>query len=181
MAAGQKAVESTAREEIPETEREEVLAADHAGRIHPKAVREDLTAEEKGGHSERILKEEASAATEKEGASAATDHAELSLKMEIEDLMAAVREDHTERIRKEEASAATEKEGASAATGLAELSLRTAKESLSATVREDLSQVKESLMATEGRTAVSETQERRVSIRRTSTTSAMKRKAESTR
>ena len=142
---------------------------------------------------------------EKEGHSAREDRSEKVLRAEASE--ATVREDRSESIQKEEASevsvredhlARIQKEGALGASVREDLSVRIQREEASeANVREDRSEKIPSIQ--EGRSArtlkgrasgaesqqpeeeADSTERRKASIRRTSTISAMRTKAESTR
>ena len=106
--------------------------------------------------NQTMLKEETSEETARDAVSAATGLADHSLKTVKEDLSEMVKEEVSE----------VEKDAASAATDLADHSLKA---------------VKEGSHSETGDPVDSKTQERRVSTRKTSTISAMKMKAESTR
>ena len=114
--------------------------------------------------NQTMVKEETLEETVRDAVSAATDLAGHSLKTAKEDLSEMVKEDLSE-IVKEKVSEA-EKDAASAATDLADHSLKAAKEDSHSETEDP---------------ADSKTLERRVSTRKTSTISAMKMKAESTR
>ena len=162
MAAEQKAVESTAKEEVTLT-----------------MVKEEASEAVKENHT----------AAAKEEASAATGLADHSLREAKEgrhspaiESRSQEREGHSEKIQKEEVSAETVKEETSQETAKEEASQETAKEeALAATDHADHSQreVKENhhSPATES-LQDSETQQRRASTRRISTTSVMRMKAE---
>ena len=140
--------------------------------------------------NQTMVKEETSEETARDAVSAATGLADHSLKTVKEDLSVMAREKVSE----------AEKDAASAATDLADHSLKSAKEDLSEMVKEEVSEVekdaasaatdladhslkavKEGSHSETGDPVDSKTQERRVSTRKTSTISAMKMKAESTR
>ena len=114
--------------------------------------------------SERILREEASAETE---VSEATGHADLSLKMEKEDRLETDHADLSERIQRGEVSAETE---ILKAADHADLSLKMEKE--------DLLEVEEDLQPED---VEDSTLQRRALPEETSTISAMRTKAESTK
>ena len=106
--------------------------------------------------NQTMVKEETLEETVRDAVSAATDLAGHSLKTAKEDLSEMVKEKVSE----------AEKDAASAATDLADHSLKAAKEDSHSETEDP---------------ADSKTLERRVSTRKTSTISAMKMKAESTR
>ena len=114
--------------------------------------------------SEIILREEASAETE---VSEATGHADLSLKMEKEDRLEIDHADLSERILREEV--------------LVEIEILTAADHVDHSLKmekEDHSQAVEDLQQED---AEDSTQQRRASLEETSTISAMRTKAESTK
>ena len=166
--AAEMAVESTVTEEIIQTMVKEEASAAATAR-EEASIQTDLA-----DHSPRMVKEDHSVA--KENHSAATDHADHSLRAVKEDHLSVVtessleREDHSEKTQKEEASAQTDH---------ADHSLRVAKEGHLSVVTES-SLEKEDHSATESR-ADSETLQRRASTEMTSTTSATRTRAESTR
>ena len=140
--------------------------------------------------NQTMVKEETSEETVRDAVSAATDLAGHSLKTAKEDLSEMVKEKVSE----------AEKDAASAATDLADHFLKTVKEDLSEMVKEKVSEAEKDAasaatdLADHSLKAAKEdshsetedpedskTLERRVSTRKTSTISAMKMKAESTR
>ena len=133
-------------------------------------MKEELTEKERhleislADLSERILREEVSVEAE---TSEATGHADLSLKMEKEDRSETDHADLSERIPRGEVSEETE---VSEAEDHADHSLKMEKE--------DLSQAVEDLQLED---AEDSTQQRRASLEETSTISAMRTKAESTK
>ena len=151
--AAEMAVESTVKEEIIQT------------MVKEEASEKREASTEKDVHSERTLKEEASAAT---------DHVVHSLMVAREGRHSMVKEDHSERILKEEATAATDH---------VVHSQRVAREDRHSAVKEDLHSLEreEASVETEETQEVSGTQARRASIRRTSTISVTRKRAESTR
>ena len=168
MAAGQKAVGSTAAAQERDREYQEPEAEEQreCSRVTIKEVAVPTGRE---GHSERTV---SSAVTDQEGLLAKTGRADLSVKTV--------------------SSAATDQEGHSEKTGRADLSERTVspvqtdREDHSAkaeSVREEVSEriVKEDRWEATERVQVREIQQERALQGRISTISAMKTKAESTR
>ena len=130
---------------------------------------------------ESTVKEEIIRTMVKEEASMATDHVVHSQRVAREDRHSMVKEDHSERTLKEEATAATDH---------VVHSQRVAREDRHSTVREDHHSLEreshslereEASVETEETQEVSGTQASRASIRRTSTISVTKTRAESTR